>query len=98
MAEGARAQPRIDADQQQPGVVDDDVLKGRHGGRWRLGAGSRFRMLHARAAGRRRGTQPPRARPDTSAVRSLLREPKPPYDDEDEEETPAAPGRRSERC
>jgi hypothetical protein len=50
-------------------------------------------MLHGRG-----GTQPARAWPDTSAVRSVLREPKPPYDDEDEEETPAAPARRSERC
>ncbi|HEY7375664.1 MAG TPA: hypothetical protein VIF57_26140 [Polyangia bacterium] len=32
-------------------------------------------------------------------MRSLLREPKPPYDDEDEEETtPVAPTRRSVRC
>jgi DnaJ-class molecular chaperone len=31
-------------------------------------------------------------------VRSLLREPKPPYDDDREETTPALPERRSERC
>jgi hypothetical protein len=33
-----------------------------------------------------------------SGVRSFLREPKPPYDDEPEEKTPAFPARRNERC
>jgi DnaJ-class molecular chaperone len=31
-------------------------------------------------------------------VRTSLREPKPPYDGEDEEKTPSVPERRSERC
>ena len=31
-------------------------------------------------------------------VRSLLREPKPPYDDKPEEKTPVAPARRRVRC
>jgi len=52
-------------------------------------------MLHAR----RRRADATGARPARYiGVRSLLREPKPPYDDEDEEETPAGPTRRSERC
>ena len=31
-------------------------------------------------------------------MRSLLREPKPPYDDKPEEKTPVAPQRRSMKC
>ena len=47
-----------------------------------------FRNLHATATGPARYLR----------VRSLLREPKPPYDDNPEEKTPVAPARQSRRC